>query len=65
VSTQFILSCLGPYAKYSSCLYPTGKETLEEAEILMLESYCEKAQLKDGLDILDLGCGILNSFSCK
>ncbi|KII92175.1 hypothetical protein PLICRDRAFT_36965 [Plicaturopsis crispa FD-325 SS-3] len=57
VSTKFILSCLGPYAKYSSCLYPTGKETLEEAEILMLESYCEKAQLADGQDVLDLGCG--------
>ena len=23
----------------------------------MLESYCVKAQLRDGLDILDLGCG--------
>jgi len=57
VSTEFILSCLGPYAKYSSCLYPTGKETLAEAEVLMLNSYCEKAQLVDGLDILDLGCG--------
>ncbi|RDX47884.1 S-adenosyl-L-methionine-dependent methyltransferase [Lentinus brumalis] len=57
VSTQFMLSCLGPCAKYSCCLYPTGKETLEQAEVLMLESYCEKAQLKDGLDILDLGCG--------
>lgn len=58
VSTSFILSCLGPYAKYSSCLYPTGKETLEEAEVLMLDSYCEKAHLVDGLDILDLGCGV-------
>ncbi|KAH9858824.1 S-adenosyl-L-methionine-dependent methyltransferase [Lenzites betulinus] len=57
VSTSFMLSCLGPYAKYSCCLYPTGRETLEEAEVLMLESYCEKAQLRDGLDILDLGCG--------
>ncbi|KAF7971612.1 hypothetical protein HWV62_20710 [Athelia sp. TMB] len=57
VSTNFIMSCLGPYAKYSSCLYPTGKETLEEAEVLMLESYCEKAQLADGQDVLDLGCG--------
>ncbi|KIP11559.1 hypothetical protein PHLGIDRAFT_21522 [Phlebiopsis gigantea 11061_1 CR5-6] len=57
VSTNFILSCLGPYAKYSCCLYPTGKESLEEAEVLMMESYCEKAQLTDGLDILDLGCG--------
>jgi cyclopropane fatty-acyl-phospholipid synthase-like methyltransferase len=57
VPTEFIVSTLGPYAKYSSCLYPTGKETIEQAEILMLESYCEKAQLKDGMDILDLGCG--------
>lgn len=61
VSTKFILSCLGPYAKYSSCLYPTGKETLEEAEVLMLESYCKKVHLKDGLDILDLGCGMYKS----
>ncbi|KAJ7879126.1 S-adenosyl-L-methionine-dependent methyltransferase [Mycena leptocephala] len=57
VSTKFILSTLGPCAKYSSCLYPTGKETLAEAEVLMLESYCQKAQLKDGQDVLDLGCG--------
>jgi cyclopropane fatty-acyl-phospholipid synthase-like methyltransferase len=57
VSTKFILSTLGPYAKYSSCLYPTGKETLAEAEILMLESYCRKAQMEDGQDVLDLGCG--------
>ncbi|KAG6911156.1 hypothetical protein DXG01_003896 [Tephrocybe rancida] len=57
VSTKFILSTLGPYAKYSSCLYLTGEETLAQAEISMLESYCEKAQLKDGQEILDLGCG--------
>lgn len=57
MSTDFILSCLGPTAKYSSCLYPTGRETLEEAERLMLEDYCRKAQLQDGMDILDLGCG--------
>ncbi|KAJ3881160.1 S-adenosyl-L-methionine-dependent methyltransferase [Lentinula edodes] len=57
VSTKFILSTLGPWAKYSSCLFPTGNETLEEAEVLMLESYCQKAQLQDGQDVLDLGCG--------
>ena len=61
VTTNFMLSCMGPCAKYSCCLYPTGKETLAEAEVLMLESYCEKAQLKDGLDILDLGCGTPSS----
>ncbi|KLO16896.1 S-adenosyl-L-methionine-dependent methyltransferase [Schizopora paradoxa] len=54
---SFMLAMLGPHGKYSSGLYPTGKETLDEAEVLMLESYCEKAQLKDGLRVLDLGCG--------
>ncbi|KZT10760.1 S-adenosyl-L-methionine-dependent methyltransferase [Laetiporus sulphureus 93-53] len=57
ISTNFMLSCLGPYAKYSCCLFPTGRETLEEAEVLMLDSYCRKAQVRDGMDILDLGCG--------
>ncbi|KAJ2917738.1 hypothetical protein MD484_g2616, partial [Candolleomyces efflorescens] len=57
VPTEFILSTLGPRAKYSSCLFPTGTETIEQAEVLMLESYCEKSQLRDNIDILDLGCG--------
>lgn len=58
VSTAFIMSCLGPHMKYSSCLFPTGKETLEEAEVLMFEDYCKKAKLEDGMDVLDLGCVI-------
>lgn len=29
----------------------------------MLESYCTKAQLRDGLDILDLGCGMYSVFT--
>lgn len=60
VSTDFILSTLGPYGKYSSCLYPTGRETLAEAERFILESYCEKAHMRDGIDVLDLGCGMHN-----
>jgi len=61
VSTDFILSTLGPYGKYSSCLYPTGRETLAEAERFILESYCEKAHMRDGIDVLDLGCGMHNT----
>ncbi|KAL8277745.1 hypothetical protein RQP46_009867 [Phenoliferia psychrophenolica] len=57
VSTEFIQSCLGKNMKYSCCLYPTGHESLDEAEVLMLESYCVKARLENGMDILDLGCG--------
>lgn len=58
-----MLSTLGPHAKYSSCLYPTGDETLAEAEECMLESYCWKAQLRDGMEILDLGCGMTTFIS--
>ncbi|CAG8767755.1 3142_t:CDS:2, partial [Acaulospora morrowiae] len=32
-------------------------ETLDEAEECMLESYCTKARIQDGMEILDLGCG--------
>lgn len=55
VGTGVLKACLGPRMKYSCCLYPTGKETLGQAEIEMLETYVQKAQLIDGLNILDLG----------
>ena len=42
--------------KYSCCLYPIGKETLGQAEVEMLESYVDKAELANGQRILDLGC---------
>ena len=41
--------------KYSCCLYPKGGEALAQAEIAMLETYVIKAELKDGMSILDLG----------
>lgn len=31
--------------------------SLEEAEVAMLELYCERAELQDGQDVLELGCG--------
>ncbi len=57
VGTSVLQACLGPRMKYSCCLYPTGKETLAQAEVAMLETYVQKADLRDGQDILDLGCG--------
>lgn len=57
VTSKFFTRHLGPRMKYSSCLYPTGNETIEQAELEMLESYVEKAGLVDGMDLLDLGCG--------
>lgn len=55
VGTGVLQACLGPRMKYSACLYPTGGETLGQAEVEMLDTYVEKAELKDGLAILDLG----------
>lgn len=55
VGTGIFKACLGPRMKYSCCLYPKGKETIGQAEIEMLQSYIEKADLADGMKILDLG----------
>jgi len=57
VGTGVLSAMLGPRMKYSSCLYPKGTETLAQAEMAMLEKYVERAQLKDGMSIFDLGCG--------
>ena len=53
----FFEPILGPRLKYSSCLYPTGRETLAQAEVLALRQTCERADLHDSQDILELGCG--------
>lgn len=55
--SDFFRACLGPHMKYSSCYYPTGTETLAQAEAAMLSLYGERAQLADGQDVLELGCG--------
>ncbi len=48
---------LGPHRKYSSCFYQTAADTLEQAEAMALTATCVHAGLRDGLDILELGCG--------
>lgn len=55
--TDFFQAHLGPRLKYSCCLYQTGDETLDEAETAMLTLYAERAGLRDGMRMLDLGCG--------
>ena len=54
---EFFQHCLGTRLKYSSCYYPAGNESLSQAEEAMLALYCERAELADGQDILELGCG--------
>ncbi|ARM91656.1 cyclopropane-fatty-acyl-phospholipid synthase protein (plasmid) [Rhizobium sp. CIAT894] len=53
----FFALTLGPRRKYSSCLYASSGTTLAEAEVAALEETCTHADLADGQDILELGCG--------
>lgn len=53
----FFRRVLGPRIKYSSGYWPAGTDTLAAAEDAMLELTCRRAQIRDGLRILDLGCG--------
>ncbi|XP_047083230.1 (S)-coclaurine N-methyltransferase-like [Lolium rigidum] len=55
--TTFFKLVLGKHLKYSSCYFPHDSSTLEDAEVAMLELYCERAQVQDGQSILDVGCG--------
>eukprot|EP00798_Chlamydomonas_sp_ICE-L_P007271 gene7271-383_t len=57
IPTEYYLLCLGKHLKYSSCFYKTPSESLSEAEENMLTMYCQRADLKDGVSILELGCG--------
>lgn len=43
--------------KSSCCYFSDESDTLEDAEIAMMELYCERSQLKDGHTVLDVGCG--------
>jgi len=54
---EFFGLVLGKHRKYSCCLYSDGTEGLNDAEEKMLDLTCERARLKDGMDILELGCG--------
>ena len=45
------------YPKYTMALWSLGASNLEQAQMHMLDDLIEKAGIKDGDKILDLGCG--------
>jgi cyclopropane-fatty-acyl-phospholipid synthase len=57
VPTEFFKLVLGPRMKYSSGYWPSETTSFAESEEAMLALSCERAELADGLDILELGCG--------
>jgi Cyclopropane fatty acid synthase and related methyltransferases len=57
VPARFYELCLGARMKYSSGHWLAGCESLDAAEEAMLALTCERAQLRYGDSILELGCG--------
>src|SRR5205085_8158171 len=57
VPAEFFETVLGPRLKYSGCLYENEHATLAQAEEAMLALTCGRAEIEDGMDVLDLGCG--------
>ena len=57
VPAAFYALALGRHRKYSSCYWPEGVASLDDAEAAALDMTCERADLRDGMDVLELGCG--------
>ncbi|MBM3737228.1 MAG: class I SAM-dependent methyltransferase [Acidobacteria bacterium] len=54
---EFFGYVLGRHRKYSCCLWEPGCATLDGAEEAALRATCDRADLGNGMDILELGCG--------
>lgn len=54
---EFFDLVLGRHRKYSSCYYTSPSDTLTSAEEKMLSLSVERAEISDGMRILELGCG--------
>ena len=64
VPTRFFEIMLGPYLKYSCCLFPEASTDLAGAEVAMLQTFLEEhlqlsevIKTRGAVRILDLGCG--------
>ncbi|QKJ32329.1 class I SAM-dependent methyltransferase [Mucilaginibacter mali] len=57
VPTQFYRYCLGKNLKYSSGYWKDGVTDIDTSENDMLDLTCQRAELADGQQVLELGCG--------
>jgi cyclopropane-fatty-acyl-phospholipid synthase len=57
VPTAFYKYCLGKHLKYSSGYWKPGVSDIDTSEKDMLELTCTRAELKEGQQVLELGCG--------
>jgi len=54
---EFFFHTLGKNLKYSSAYWGQETQSLDEAEELALSISCSRAEISDGMTILELGCG--------
>ncbi len=57
VPADFFQLVLGKHLKYSSGYWKEGVTSIDVSEKDMLEITCNRAELKDGQNVLELGCG--------
>ena len=57
VPAIFFRKVLGSHLKYSACYWGGSTMDLDRAEADSLDIYCRRAELQDGQNILELGCG--------
>ncbi len=57
VPTEFYQYCLGKHLKYSSGYWKPGVADIDTSERDMLLLTCERAELANGQNVLELGCG--------
>ncbi len=57
VPSPYFQLVLGSNLKYSSGYWSDTCKSLNSAEMAMLQLSCERAQIRDGQSILELGCG--------
>lgn len=57
IPAKFFLRVLGRHLKYSSGYWPEGVHYLDASEEAMLDLTAERAGVRDGQSVLELGCG--------
>lgn len=57
VGNEFYALWLDPAMVYSCAYFPTGSESLAEAQRAKLDHICRKLRLRQGDRLLDIGCG--------
>jgi cyclopropane-fatty-acyl-phospholipid synthase len=57
VPAEFFTHVMGEHLKYSCCYWPNEVGNLSEAEAAALELTVQRAELEDGMQVLDMGCG--------